>query len=128
MKDQLRNVQQIQATSCAFAAILATGHVVTWGNAVSGGYSNHVQDQLRLGSVLVFFWGVDVNVLNHLRAFFLSLAQLVYCFLMSMPSWSQETTSSSTFGKSISRFWSFYSDGSQGNWIICFHKLSTSML
>ena len=58
VKDQLRNVQQIQATSCAFAAILVTGHVVTWGNAVSGGYSNHVQDQLRLGSVWYFFGGL----------------------------------------------------------------------
>ena len=90
MKDQLRNVQQIQATSCAFAAILVTGHVVTWGNAVSGGYSNHVQDQLRLGSVWYFFGG-NVNVLNHLRmlCFFKALLVSVYCFLMSMPSWSQ---------------------------------------
>ena len=33
LEDQLRGVQQIQATGQAFAAILADGTVVTWGNA-----------------------------------------------------------------------------------------------
>ena len=32
VQDQLKGVQQVQATSCrAFAAILADGSVVTWG-------------------------------------------------------------------------------------------------
>ena len=45
--DQLICVQQIQATSCAFAAILADGSVVTWGHAEGGGNSSDVQDQLK---------------------------------------------------------------------------------
>ena len=45
--DKLRNVQQIQATEQAFAAILADGSVVTWGESDSGGDSSAVQDQLR---------------------------------------------------------------------------------
>lgn len=32
IQDQLRNVQQLQATLGAFAAILADGSVVTWGS------------------------------------------------------------------------------------------------
>ena len=32
VRDQLRNVQQVQGTERAFAAILADGSVVTWGN------------------------------------------------------------------------------------------------
>ena len=45
VQDQLRNVQQVHATSWgAFAAILADGSVVTWGR---GGDSSAVQDQLR---------------------------------------------------------------------------------
>ena len=47
VQDQLRNVQQIQATSEAFAAILADGSVVTWGSQSHGGDSSVVQDQLR---------------------------------------------------------------------------------
>ena len=47
MQDQLKNVQQIQA-SCygAFAAILGDGSVVTWGDAHSGGDGSSVQNQL----------------------------------------------------------------------------------
>ena len=48
VQDQLRGVQQIQATVLgAFAAILADGSVVTWGDPHSGGDSLAVQDQLR---------------------------------------------------------------------------------
>ena len=47
VQDQLRDVQQIQASSGAFAAILGDGSVVTWGDAHSGGDSGAVQDQLR---------------------------------------------------------------------------------
>ena len=44
---EIRNVQQIQATERAFAAILEDGSVVTWGRAVSGGDSSAVRDQLK---------------------------------------------------------------------------------
>ena len=39
--------KQIQASNGAFAAILGDGSVVTWGNAVWGGDSTAVQDQLK---------------------------------------------------------------------------------
>ena len=38
---------QIQATGAAFAAILADGSVVTWGDAHCGGDSSAVRDQLK---------------------------------------------------------------------------------
>ena len=47
VRDQLKGVQQIQATSQAFAAILGDGSVVTWGNAEAGGDGSAVQDQLN---------------------------------------------------------------------------------
>ena len=37
VQEQLRSVQQIQATDHAFAAILESGAVVTWGNPRCGG-------------------------------------------------------------------------------------------
>ena len=43
----LKNVQQIQTSGFAFAAIMVDGSVVTWGNANNGGDSSAVQDQLR---------------------------------------------------------------------------------
>eukprot|EP00439_Symbiodinium_sp_Y106_P060068 s422_g8.t2 len=43
----LKDVQTIQATERAFAALLPDGHVVTWGDAVSGGDSGPVQDLLK---------------------------------------------------------------------------------
>jgi hypothetical protein len=46
VQDQLRNVQQVQGTEGAFAAILADGSVVTWGHPDYGGNSSAVQDQL----------------------------------------------------------------------------------
>lgn len=47
-----RNVQQIYATQFAFAAILADGRVVSWGDPASGGDSSGVQDRLRQGENL----------------------------------------------------------------------------
>lgn len=47
VQDQLRSVQEIQATGTAFAAILADRSVVAWSNPQSGGDSSEVQDQLR---------------------------------------------------------------------------------
>ena len=47
VQDQLRDVQQIQASCGAFAAILGNGSVVTWGDADDGGDSSAVQEQLR---------------------------------------------------------------------------------
>ena len=47
VQDQLKNVQQIQATKQAFAAILGDGSVVTWGNAGYSGDSSAVRDQLK---------------------------------------------------------------------------------
>ena len=44
---QLKNVQQIEASCEAFAAILGHGSVVTWGDPCSGGDSTDVQDQLQ---------------------------------------------------------------------------------
>ena len=46
VRDQLKGVQQIQATHRAFAAILADGSDVTWGDADYGGDSSAVRDQL----------------------------------------------------------------------------------
>ena len=43
----LKGVQQIQASYGAFAAILADGSVVTWGNGDLGGDSRAVQGQLK---------------------------------------------------------------------------------
>ena len=49
MQGQLKNVQQIQATDIAFAAILGDGSVVTWGDAEGGGGCSAVQEQLKNG-------------------------------------------------------------------------------
>ena len=45
VQDQLKGVQQIQATYCAFAAILADGSVVTWGDPGYGGDTSAIADQ-----------------------------------------------------------------------------------
>ena len=47
VRDRLKNVQQIQATSWAFAAILRDGSVVNWGVAERGGDSSAVRNRLR---------------------------------------------------------------------------------
>ena len=46
-RDQLVRVQQVQATRGAFAAILADGSVVTWGDPSLGGNSASVEDRLN---------------------------------------------------------------------------------
>ena len=48
VQDQLKNVQHIQASPRAFAAILDDGSVVTWGHARHGGDSRAVQEQLKM--------------------------------------------------------------------------------
>ena len=47
LQEQLRDVQQIQASDSAFAAILGDGSVVTWGDAERGGDSSAVLQQLH---------------------------------------------------------------------------------
>ena len=47
VQDQLKTVQQIQASNTAFAAVLGDGSVVTWGNRSGGGDSSAVQHQLK---------------------------------------------------------------------------------
>ena len=47
MRDQLTNVEQIQATDEAFAAVLADGSVVTRGDARCSGDSSAGRDQLK---------------------------------------------------------------------------------
>jgi alpha-tubulin suppressor-like RCC1 family protein len=47
VQDKLKKVQQIRATHHAFAAILADGSVVTWGNGFCGGDSSQVQQELQ---------------------------------------------------------------------------------
>ena len=47
VQGQLKGVQQVQAAKYAFAAILADGSAVTWGEPDSGGDSSEVQDQLK---------------------------------------------------------------------------------
>ena len=47
IQHQLRSVQQIRATSFAFAAILADWSVVTWGDPDESGDSSKVQHKLR---------------------------------------------------------------------------------
>ena len=47
VQDQLKNVQQIQASAGAFAAILDDGSVVAWGDVHHGCDSSTVQDQLK---------------------------------------------------------------------------------
>ena len=41
------DVQEIQASGHAFAAVLSDGSVVTWGDADFGGDSSQVQEQLK---------------------------------------------------------------------------------
>ena len=47
VQEQSRDVQLIQASGNAFAAIPCDGSVVTWRHADSGGDSSAVQEQLR---------------------------------------------------------------------------------
>ena len=76
VQEQLRDVQQIQASQYAFAAILGDGSVVTWGDSWFGGDSSAVQEQLRdvqqiqasnrafaaiLGDGSVVTWGLSAS-------------------------------------------------------------------
>eukprot|EP00435_Cladocopium_sp_Y103_P034528 s2108_g8.t3 len=47
VRDQLRSVQDVQATQDAFAAILEDGSVVAWGNPKHGGDTSPVRDKLK---------------------------------------------------------------------------------
>ena len=47
VQDKPSNVRHIQATAGAFAAILDSGAVVTWGDPECGGGSGRVQEHLR---------------------------------------------------------------------------------
>ena len=48
VQDKLKNVQHIQASDRAFAAVLDNGSVVTWGDPVCGGFCGAaVQAQLK---------------------------------------------------------------------------------
>ena len=47
VREQLKNVQHMQATACSLAVTLNSGSVVTWGHAEYGGNSSQVQGQLR---------------------------------------------------------------------------------
>ena len=42
-----KDVQQIRSTAGAFAALLRSGDVVTWGHPALGGDSSEVQEQLQ---------------------------------------------------------------------------------
>lgn len=46
VQDQLHDVQEVHASSGAFAAIRADGRVVTWGHPLSGGDSRAVRQLL----------------------------------------------------------------------------------
>lgn len=67
-------VQQIKASSGAFAALLADGSVVTWGKADFGGDSSKVQEDLEgvaeqvfslsllsISSVWGIFWCIHIH-------------------------------------------------------------------
>ena len=47
VQDQLKNVQQIQASRRSCAAILGDGSAITWGDADYGGDSSTVQHRLK---------------------------------------------------------------------------------
>ena len=66
VQNQLRSVQQIQATYGAFAAILADGSVVAWGDPIHGGDCSTARDQLRdvkqiqaTGDAFAAIWQMD---------------------------------------------------------------------
>ena len=63
VQDQLKGVQQVQATSGAFAAILADGSVVTWGDPDYGRDSSEVQDQLKSVQQVQATYGAFVAIL-----------------------------------------------------------------
>ena len=52
MQEQLRDVQAIQASDEAFAAVLADGGVVTWGSPEAGGDSSLVVESVTFRTCL----------------------------------------------------------------------------
>ena len=82
VQDQLKNVQQIQATRRAFAALLGDGSVVTWGFVGAGGCSRAVQHQLETvqqiqanASALPPFLVMDLSPLGVLLALVVTAEQ-----------------------------------------------------
>ena len=68
VQNVLKNVQQIQATSRAFAAIVTDGSVVTWGDAEYGGDSGAVHKALKNVQQIQSFWrrsGAFVAIFDH---------------------------------------------------------------
>ena len=64
VRDQLKNVQQIQATWGAFAAILGDGSVVIWGEADAGGDSSAVLHDLQNVQQIQATWGAFAAILG----------------------------------------------------------------
>ena len=64
VQDQLKNVQQLQASGGAFAAILGDGSVVTWGVAGLGGDSSAVRAELRNVQQIQAFGGDFAAILG----------------------------------------------------------------
>ena len=92
VQDRLKNVQQIQATESAFAAMLADGSIVTWGDEHSGGDSSGVQDQLK-------------NVQQR-TADYLHVVSVGYCF-WSWPGWWCESSAGKFDTKSGTKLTTF---------------------
>ena len=55
-----QDVQQIEASYGAFAAILADGSVVTWGDIDTGGDCSKVKHKLKGRSSVILFWGMEM--------------------------------------------------------------------
>ena len=64
MQHQLKNVQQIQATRRAFAAILGDGSVMTWGDTRELGDSSAVQHQLKNVQQIQAGYGASAAILS----------------------------------------------------------------
>ena len=77
VQNQLKNVQQIQATQAAFVAILGNGSVVTWGDCQYGGDKSEVQDQLKNVQ--------KVQACDSAFAAILADGSVVYLGVMKMP-------------------------------------------
>ena len=66
VQEQLRNVRHVQATHRAFAAILESGAVATWGGPGWGGDSSQVEEQLRHVQRIQATSGVFAAILEYL--------------------------------------------------------------
>ena len=74
------DVQQLAATSRAFAAILADGSVVAWGNPSLGGDVSNVAERLKLGAGLR-----EVGLKFKVLSFFPTCQVRVVGFYVSCP-------------------------------------------